>query len=144
VTRLLSRPILLIAAALAAVVVLAAIAIKFNSARRGSPDPAGMTDRRSPADSKVAITLRRDEPTPPPAVPGTTSNNTSDSTLQGSSRRSVMATFEELSPLEEWLKGREILGDKTKSNSHVLLTRCESAQINLATIVLCSESRTNS
>jgi hypothetical protein len=38
-----------------------------------------------------------------------------------------MATFEEPPPLEEWLKGREILGDKTKSNSHVLLTRCESA-----------------
>jgi serine/threonine protein kinase len=104
VTRRLSRPSLLIAAALAAVVVLAGIAIKFNSARRGSPDPAGTTDRRSPADGKVAITLRRDEPTPPPAVPGTTSNDSSDSTLQGSSRRSVTATLG-TSPSDEMATG---------------------------------------
>ena len=42
---------------------------------------------------KVAITLRRDEPGTPPAVPGTTPDNSSNSTPRGSSRRSVTATL---------------------------------------------------
>jgi fructokinase len=41
----------------------------------------------------VAITLRRDEPITPPAVPEATSNDSSNSTPQGSSRRSVTATL---------------------------------------------------
>jgi hypothetical protein len=74
---------------------------------------------------KVAITLRRDEPSTSPAVPGATSNNSSNSTPSGSSRRSVTATFEEPPPLDEWLQGREIL--TVKQDGSAMFTKIQDA-----------------
>jgi hypothetical protein len=84
---------------------------------------------------KVAITLRRDEPITPPAVPEATSNDSSDSTPQDSSRRSVTATLGssqasvtdtlEPPPLDEWLQGREIL--TVKQDGTAMFTKIQDA-----------------
>jgi hypothetical protein len=74
---------------------------------------------------KVAITLRRDEPSASPAVPGATSNNSFNSTPSGSPRRSVTATFEEPPPLDEWLQGREIL--TVKQDGTAMFTKIQEA-----------------
>lgn len=73
----------------------------------------------------IAITLRRDEPATPNAALETTSTNSSDSTLQGSSRRSVTATSEP-PPLEAWIADRKIItvaqdgsGDFTSINAAI-------------------------
>jgi hypothetical protein len=90
----------------------------------GPAPPEGDWFTRLQERWKVAITLRRDEPITPPAVPEATSNDSSDSTPPGSSRRSVTATLEP-PPLEEWLKDREIL--TVKQDGSAMFTKIQDA-----------------
>jgi hypothetical protein len=91
---------------------------------------------------EVAVLLRRDEPSEltiaPPTPPDTRSSpsasgvvaeaargGSSDVAPEGSSRRSVTATFEEPPPLEEWLVGREIL--TVKQDGSAMFTKIQDA-----------------
>jgi hypothetical protein len=91
----------------------------------GPAPPEGDWFTRLQERWKVAITLRRDEPITPPAVPEATSNDSSDSTPQGSSRRSVTATLVEPPPLDKWLKGRKIL--TVKQDGSAMFTKIQDA-----------------
>jgi hypothetical protein len=91
----------------------------------GPAPPEGDWFTRLQERWKVAITLRRDEPITPPAVPEATSNDSSDSTPPGSSRRSVTATLVEPPPLDKWLKGRKIL--TVKQDGSAMFTKIQDA-----------------